>query len=285
MIFQRLIWSALVAALLVGTVQTGVQRWQVAPLILAAEALEEQKAAGPDADMMSTENAKVEPAVTATVITVHEHAHDPDHAGAPQWQPENGLERTGWTWVANVLHAFSMALLALVVMAYSLYRRGVAMASMRLGAMVAAAGWLSFHLWPSLGLPAEVPGMEAAPLQARQLWWLLAVVCAASACAICGFVKPAWRWLLAAALLSLPFLVGAPQLQGDALAGYNPQARPALAQLESQFIWATVWVSLTFWGSMALVAGLVFQRWVRPALVGFIQQTSAQGATKWETAR
>ena len=40
----------------------------------------------------------------------------------------------------------------------------------QLAAAVAAIGWLSLHLWPSLGLPAEVPGTEAADLRLRQLW-------------------------------------------------------------------------------------------------------------------
>nr|AIA99142.1 cobalt transporter subunit CbtA (proposed) [Methylibium sp. T29-B] len=45
MLFQRLIWCALVAALFVGSVQFAVQRWQAVPLILAAEVFEDQKAA------------------------------------------------------------------------------------------------------------------------------------------------------------------------------------------------------------------------------------------------
>ena len=49
MVFQRLIWAALATALVVGSVQTGVQRWQAAPLILAAEVFEEQKAEAPAA--------------------------------------------------------------------------------------------------------------------------------------------------------------------------------------------------------------------------------------------
>ena len=33
------------------------------------------------------------------------------------------------------------------------------------------------------------------------------------------------------AVLALPFIVGAPQLQGDALAGFGPEAHAALEQL------------------------------------------------------
>lgn len=266
MVFQRLIWAALATAVVVGSVQTGVQRWQAAPLILAAEVYEEQK---------------VEAPAPAAAPAAHVHAegaapHTHEHGAAKEWEPANGAERIGWTWVANMLHAFSMALLVFAVMGVWLYKRdaqrGGAVASLRLAGVVAAAGWLSFHLWPSLGLHAEVPGMEAAPLQARQVWWVLAVSSAAGACAVAGFARASWRWLVSAALLALPFVVGAPKLQGDALAGFGPEAHAALEQLGTQFIWATTWVSLSFWVSLGLVSGLAFQRWVRPALLAVLQR-------------
>jgi cobalt transporter subunit CbtA len=265
MLFQRLIWAALATALVVGSLQTGVQRWQAAPLILAAEVYEEQKAEAPA--------PAVAPAAHAHAEGTAPHAHD--HGTAKEWEPANGAERIGWTWVANVLHAFSMALLLFAVMGVWLYRRGGAVASLRVAGLVAAAGWLSFHFWPSLGLHAEVPGMDAAPLQARQVWWVLAMASAAGACAVAGFARASWRWGVAAALLALPFVVGAPKLQGDALAGFGPEAHAALEQLGTQFIWATTWVSLSFWVSMGLAGGWAFQRWVRPALLAVLQGAEA----------
>lgn len=256
MIFPRLIWSSLAVALLVGTVQTGVQRWQAAPIILAAEVYEDQKAEAP---------------APAQAVAAHAHAdgaaHQHDPANAKEWEPANGAERIGWTWVANLLHAFSMALLVFAVMGVWRYQRGTALAALPLAGLVAAAGWLSFHLWPTLGLPAEVPGMDAAPLQARQVWWAMAVGSAAVACALMGFAKGKWRWPAAAVLLALPFVVGAPHLQGDALAGFGPEAHAALEQLVQQFVWATTWVALSFWLSMGVACGLVFQRWLQPVLM------------------
>ena len=43
MIFSRLIWAGLAVAMVVGALQTGLQRWQAIPIILAAEAYEDQK--------------------------------------------------------------------------------------------------------------------------------------------------------------------------------------------------------------------------------------------------
>ena len=286
MIFLRLIWSSLAVALLVGTVQTGVQRWQAAPLILAAEVYEDQKVQKAEALAPVTAPA----AAPVQAVAAHTHApstsahvhpqaaaqpqvqatepvHDHKDGAAKEWEPANGAVRIGWTWVANALHAFSMALLVFAVMGVWRYQRGTALAALPLAGLVAAAGWLSFHLWPTLGLPAEVPGMEAAPLHARQLWSVLAVGSAAAACALAGFGIAKWRWLAAALLLALPIVVGAPHLQGDPLAGYSPEAHAALEQLGQQFVWATTWVALSFWFSMGVACGLVFQRWVQPVLV------------------
>ena len=263
LIFPRLIWSSLAVALAVGTVPTGVQRLQAAPLIAAAEAYEGQR------------DQKVEtPALVAALVAplravaahTHDDKHDHNNDMAKQWEPANCAERTGWTWVANALHAFSMALLVLAVMGVWRFQRGVTLTALPLAGFVVAAGWLSFHLWPTMGLPATVPGMEVAPLQARQLWSVLAVGSAATACALAAFGTAKWRRSAVAVLLALPFVVGSPHFQGDALAGYSPQAHAAVKQLAQQFFWATTWVALSFWLSIGLACGLVFQRWLQPVL-------------------
>jgi cobalt transporter subunit CbtA len=248
-VFQRLIWAALATAVVVGSGQTGVQRWQVAPLILAAEVYEAQKAEAPEP------------------MAPHEHAHE--HDVAKEWAPANGFERLGWTWVANSLHAFSMALLVFAVMGVCLWR-GTALPSVPLALWTAAAGWLAFHFWPSLGLPAEIPGMDAARLGSRQGWWLLAAVSAALACTSIAGLRSHLRWVAAAAWLALPYVVGAPHISADPLAGFGLEAQTALRQLGTQFIWATAWIALLFWASMGLVGGLAFQRWVRPSLLSVL---------------
>lgn len=264
--------------MLVGTVQTGVQRWQAAPIILASEVYEEQK----DQKNQGVEASALVIAPTLPVqgIAAHTHddQHDHKHGIAKEWEPANGFERIGWTWVANALHAFSMALLVFAVMGVWRYRRGAALTALQLSGFVAAAGWLSFHLWPTLGLPATVPGMEAAPLQARQLWSVLAVGSAAAACALAGFGTAKWRWPAAAVLLALPFVMGAPHLQGDALAGYSPQARSSMERLVQQFFWATTWVALSFWISMGVACGLAFQRWLQPVLMANFKGSGLEAA-------
>lgn len=263
MIFQRLIFAGLAVALLVGSVQSGVQQLQAVPIILAAEVFESQKVEAP------------EPIAAPAMAAAHTHADAAAHSHgdeAEEWAPADGVERALWTWVANVLHAFSMALLVFAVMGLSLYR-GSSLRSLVLAAWVAAAGWLTFHFWPSLGLHAEIPGMDAARLGSRQGWWMLAAGSAALACASLAVLRSHLRWVAATAWLALPYVIGAPQITADPLAGFSGEAQATLRQLGTQFIWATTWVSLSFWVSMGVAGGLAFQRWVRPALLTLLQRT------------
>ncbi len=238
MLLGRLIWVALGAALLVGSVQTVLLQWQATPILLAAQAFEDQTAA-------------------------------PVHAQAvePLAHEDGGVERTAWTWVANVLHSFSMALLVCVVMCLWVWRRGASARPMLLGLSVAAAGWLSLHLWPSLGLPADIPGMDAARLGSRQGWWVLAAASAALACATLAFGRQPWRWLIAIAWLALPYGVGAPALQSDPLAGFGTDAQMQLRLLGEQFVAVTRWMSVSLWLSLGLSCGWLFRRWLQTPLL------------------
>lgn len=255
MVFQRLIWASLAVALAVGIVQTGVQHLQAVPIILAAEAFEDQKMEAP------AESAAVE-------TTAHAHVHEE----AEEWAPADGFERTAWTFIANVLHAFSMALLVFAVMGVAQWR-GATLRALPLALVTAAAGWLVLHFWPSIGLHAEIPGMDAARLGSRQGWWILAAVSAAGACAVAAGMRSHLRWLIAAALLALPYVVGAPHIAADPLGGFTGEAQAVLRELGSQFVWATTWVSLSFWLCMGVACGLVFQRWVQPVLLTTFGQT------------
>ena len=288
MIFQRLIWSALGAAVLVGSVQSGVQHWQAVPIILAAEAFEAQKLEA--AAVLATPVAATPHVHAKGVAPAHEHAPVPaqaavqepakahDHGAAQEWTPANGVERIFWTWLATVLHAFSMALLVFAVMGVCLWR-GTAMRSLPLSLLVAAAGWLSFHFWPSLGLPAEIPGMDAARLGSRQGWWVLAAGSAALACASVAGLHSHLRWAAAAAWLAVPFVVGAPSMAADPLAGFSGSAQLQLRELGTQFIWATTWVSLSFWVFMGLVCSAAFKRWLRPVLEKSFKSLQSNAST------
>lgn len=253
MLLSRMVWCALLTAVLVGSMQFVIGRWQAVPIIQAAEVFESRKS---QPGQMHTHEQ------TSTAA----HAHD-----EPEAAQSTAGGRTIWTWVAHVLHSFSMALLMFAVMGWWVWKRGAPTGTARLALAVAAAGLLSLDVWPALGLPAELPGMDTASLGSRQAWWGLAALSAALACAVLAGVAMKnvanhWRWLAAAALLALPFVVGAPQPLSDSLTGFDAQSRAQLQALEREFIWATRWTTFSFWALIAIVGGLVFARWLKPAI-------------------
>lgn len=254
MLFARLVWCALLSAVIVGTLQFGLQQWKAVPIILAAEVFEAQK----------TEGGMSPPHAHASAPG---HAHDHATVSSGHDMPSRGA----WTWVANVLHGFGMALLMFAVMGWWVWRRGDAVPISRLALAVAAAGLLSLDLWPTLGLPAEIPGMETSALGGRQAWWLLAAGSAALACASLAGIATKnlarhFRWLAASLLLALPFVLGAPQAAGDPLAGFSAQARAQLLYLQGEFVVTTRWLSLVFWVSLGCMAGWTFRRWIRSTI-------------------
>lgn len=256
-LFTTLVWAALAVALPVGALQTAVQQVWAVPIIQRAEAFEAPTAAAPP----TTATAAAQPHSQR-----HDHHAAADAADAKPWSPENGLERSFWTWVANTLHAFAIALLALVGLGLWTWRRGAGTSVLVLGLVVAGVGFVSLHLWPAMGLPAEIPGMDATRLGSRQGWWLLAAGSALAACALLLGSRAAWRWPLAAGLLALPFVLGAPQIATDPLAAHSAAAQATLRALGQQFIVVTHAIAVSLWLGLGLACGGVFVRWVRPLL-------------------
>ena len=187
-VFRSIVFSAVAAGIAVGTVTTMVQQVGTVPLILKAEVYE--RAAEPA------------PAASATPSAHSEHEH-----AAAAWEPQDGLERNVYTVAANILTAIGFSLL--LGGFYALQARPV---SWREGILWGLAGFAVFTLAPGLGLPPELPGVPAAPLGMRQLWWIATAV--ATACGIGLFVfRPSIATVvLGLCLIVAPHVVGAPHL-------------------------------------------------------------------------
>jgi cobalt transporter subunit CbtA len=232
-LFRRLFFVALCAGTLSGAAITVVHQIGAVPIILQAEVFEK-----------AAETPTVEPTVTTTAT--HEHE-------AAAWEPEDGIERTAYTALADVLTGVAFALL--LVSGYSL--RGTAM-NWRKGLFWGLAGFATFTLSPGLGLPPEVPGTEAAPLLDRQIWWFATVLLTGGGLALMAFSRQA-RWAVVAILLiALPHLVGAPQPADHASAA--PEA------LAHSFIVAATVTSLLFWACLGMSTGAMFQRYTQSAV-------------------
>ena len=226
MLFRQIVFYALFVGLLSGLVLTVVQTWQVVPIIKSAEMFE-----GEDSD--------------------HSHgSHESEAEPGEEWAPEEGFERTAFTFLSNVLTAIGFALLMIgaIVIASTFRNRddNKAQFSWLKGLLWGAAGYLVFWLIPALGLPPEIPLAEAAPLHDRQWWWLFAVICAAVGLAGLAFAQSPWRWF-APLVIFIPYLVGAPHPDAAMFANQPTEAASALEVLAQQFIGATAIANALFW--------------------------------------
>lgn len=217
--FARILFAAVVAGVAAGLVMSAVQQWRVVPLIVQAEQFE---TAGHD----RAGDAHAGPAAA--------------HA-AEAWAPANGLERTAYTVLANLLAAIGFAI---VLAAVSLLA-GIEVTPAN--ALVwGLAGFVTFQLAPSLGLPPELPGMPAADLGARQLWWWATVGATAAGLLTLARSRHPAAIALALALVAAPHVIGAPSV---------PDAASAVpAQLANAY------------AANALATGAVFWLLLGPAL-------------------
>lgn len=217
-IFHRLLLVAILAGLCAGLVTTLAHQGLTVPLILRAEAYEDRAA--------------------------HTHL---SHQDAPSWQPAAGLERTLFTALSDVLTGVGFALLLGALWTWRSAPRAPAQAL-----AWGLAGYLSFVLAPSLGLPPELPGSTAAPLAARQIWWIATALATAGGLGMLVFGKGAWRRVAAVALITLPHFLGAPQADADA-------STVPLA-LREDFVRAVLAVGFVFWLGLAASAAYFFGR-------------------------
>lgn len=253
MLFRRVVLSALLVGAVSGLVLSAVQRWQIIPIIAAAERFEQaSQGVGP----------------AHGEAQAHEHAGRADgkHVHpATAWEPAEGTERIGFTVLSNVLTAAGFALVMLAVMAAALRRRAVTGFDWRYGLLWGAAGYAVFFVAPALGLPPEIPGAVAAPLESRQLWWTLAVVFTAAGLAGAVFGKAPWRWM-ALGLLVVPHLVGAPPPATNPFADHPPAAAAELGDLARQFVWATAFANAVFWLALGSVSGWAARQFLKEAV-------------------
>ena len=244
MLFRQIVFYALLMGILAGTVVTVVQTAQVVPIILSAETFEGGE----------------EPALAPFKAEGHTHAGDAaDDAEA--WAPADGMERTLFTFISNVITAMGFALLVLVTMfaTRNLTNSGTNGFNWRHGLVWGAAGYAVFWLAPAIGMPPEIPLSSAAPLEDRQLWWIFAVICTAAGLAGLAFAKSPWRWAMALLVL-VPHLVGAPHHEGALFADQPPEAAAALEALAQQFIGATAIANAALWIVLGLVGVWALRR-------------------------
>lgn len=225
---RRILLVAVIAGAAAGLVATALQAAKLWPLIAAAEQFEQPAAAdhhhGADAAA---------------------HVHD-DEA----WEPQDGAQRMAFTALFNILAGFGFALL----LNAGLVLRGAASAGApdaRTGVAWGLGGFVCFALAPALGLPPELPGMAAADLLDRQVWWLATALASAGGIALLAFARPLALKVLGLVVLAAPHLVGAPHPEG---AGTVP------AELAAEFVTASLAAAAVFWVVLGGLSGWLHRR-------------------------
>lgn len=257
--FRSIVFTSVIAGFIVGLIVTVVQQFGTVPLILKAEVFE--KAAGTRQHDVA---AAPQPAAAGHDHADHDHAaHDhgdhgagDDDHGAGAWEPRDGFERNAYTAAANILTAIGFALL---LAGFFAVRSGATGASVSWheGLLWGLAGFAVFTLAPGLGLPPELPGVPAAPLLSRQIWWLAAVLATAGGLALIAFRRSVPAAIAGVILLTLPHLIGAPELA-------NIETNVP-SSLTHQFVTAVTVTSLVFWTLLGGLTSAVFARFDRGA--------------------
>src|SRR6476646_7144880 len=162
----RVFLAALLAGIAAGLFYGAIQHVRLTPLILEAEKYE--KAGGHEHDHA---------AMTAT--TTGTEAAAPAAEAAPEeeaWAPQDGAERTMFTFLASIVAGAGFAAILAGISVLS----GVKITP-RNGLLWGLAGFLAVHLAPAAGLAPELPGMPAADLMPRQIWWVGTIIATAVA--------------------------------------------------------------------------------------------------------
>ena len=224
---KRIAQTAGFTGLLAALLLTLLQSFWVAPLILQAESFEK----APPASEMVHEHAAGAAA----------HSHD-----AQAWEPEDGWQRVLSTTGGNLVVAVGFAL-----MLAGLYTLRAPTRTAQ-GLLWGLAGYATFVLAPTLGLPPELPGTAAADLTLRQTWWIGTAASTAAGLALIVFGR---NWLLKGlglAILAVPHVIGAPQ----------PEVHSMLAPeaLEAQFKIAAQLTNVAFWLALGLISAWLFRR-------------------------
>jgi cobalt transporter subunit CbtA len=203
-----------------------MQQQRLTPFILAAETFENAEAGHSQA------------AASPGTGTAQSH----DHATGTEWAPEDGTERLVYTFAASILASagFAALLAGVALMTGKTITR-------KSGWLWGLCGFVAVSLAPAAGLAPELPGMPAADLLSRQIWWLSTIAATATALWLLAFRREPWAVVAALAIVLLPHIIGAP------LPAAHESGVPAT--LASQFVGASLAANAMMWLLIGILLG------------------------------
>lgn len=214
--FQKIAVSALIAGFGAGIIAAALQFVFVQPLLLHAE-LFEANAATP-LDLVTVDRGSVD------------------------------FAREGLNIVFSALIYTGYAFMLLAGMVWA-QERGQPI-SARTGILWGGAGFITMHMAPAFGLAPDMPGLNGADVDARQIWWFGTAACTGVALWLVAFGRNWAMWGAAIVLLLAPHLIGTPL--PDTLTQVAPP------ELAASFAARTLGVALMVWAALGLLLGAVW---------------------------
>lgn len=241
----RVVLAVLLAGIAAGLVMGVIQHVRLTPLILEAEAFE--RAGDPASHSHGSTPEAGSTAAAQPEAGGHDHGDGHDHDHGEGWAPQDGWQRTLATTVtAAMTGAGFAAILAAVSLLSGLQ------ITRRNGMIWGVCGFFAVTLAPAIGLPPELPGMAAADLFARQVWWVGTIAATAAGIYLLATQARPFALVLAAVLIVAPHVIGAP------VAPHGEGIIPA--ELVARFVANSIAANAVFWCIIGLFLGLVLDR-------------------------
>lgn len=158
------------------------------------------------------------------------------HPELPGFDPARDLLSIVFTMLTYT--GYAMMLVALMLLAEE---RGADVTA-RSGIIWGVAGFIAAHLAPGFSLAPELPGVAAADVGARQVWWFATVAAAGIAMWLLAFGRNWAMWGVAVILLTAPHLIGAPE--PDSFSGPVPTELAALFAARAFGVGLAAWAML-----------------------------------------
>lgn len=209
---SKLLTSALFAGAAAGLIAGLLQLMFVQPVLLHAELYESGQLVHFGADAVSA------------------------HPELPDFDPVRDLLTIVFTMLTYT--GYAMMLVALMLLAEE---RGADVTA-RSGIIWGAAGFIAVHFAPGFSLAPEVPGVAAADVGDRQVWWFATVIAAGIAMWLVAFGRNWAMWGVAVILLAAPHLIGAPE--PDSFSGPVPTELGALFAARAFGVGLAAWAIL-----------------------------------------
>lgn len=244
---KRMVTSALFAGAVAGLLAAALQFAFLQKFILLAEAYE----TGAAVHFAGVPNMQDAPAPTAPEAAIPDAAGGTAMPMATSDTAETStFERNAWTtlFAGLVYVAYGLILAA----GFSLAEAFGRSVSAREGLIWGIAGFAAVQLFPAMGLAPQLPGIPAADLAARQVWWWGTVASAVVALGLIAYGKGIIAPVVAVILLAAPHIIGAPALDG--FGGVTPP------EISATFSARVLGAGFVAWAALGWLAGWFWNR-------------------------